>query len=133
MNSKPVLALSLALCGAAWWPLAARAQAAADAPAGAGAAPAPATAASAAARLLQVEDRVDRKEPNVQHTVIEDGGSRIDELVVRGQVQHVVVTPKVGLTKSYEIIVGGGGRQQLDGTGGATGAIGKRVWNVFAF
>jgi hypothetical protein len=65
--------------------------------------------------------------------VIEDDGSRIDELRVRGQVTHVVVTPKVGTTKSYEIIVGRSGRESVDGTGGATSAIGKRVWNVLAF
>jgi hypothetical protein len=72
-------------------------------------------------------------EPNVKSTVIEDEGSRIDELVVRGQVQHVVVTPKVGTTRRYEIIVGRGGRESADGTGGANSAVGKRVWNVLAF
>jgi hypothetical protein len=75
----------------------------------------------------------DRGEPNVRHTVIEDDGSKIDELRVRGQVTHVVVTPKVGTTKSYEIIVGRSGREPVDGTGGATSAVGKRVWNVLAF
>ena len=72
-------------------------------------------------------------EPNVRYTVIEDEGSKIDELVVRGQVQHVVVTPKVGTTRRYEIIVRRGGRETADGTGGADSAIGKRVWNVLAF
>ncbi len=72
-------------------------------------------------------------EPNVRRTVIEDDGSRIDELRVRGQVTQVVVTPKFGTTKSYEIIVGRSGRDAFDGTGGATSAVGKRVWNVFAF
>ncbi|MES1161824.1 MAG: hypothetical protein ABUL50_02020, partial [Rhizobacter sp.] len=58
---------------------------------------APAKAASAAA----AQQPADRSEPAVKHTVIEDEGSKIDELNVRGQVQHVVVTPKVGLTKPY--------------------------------
>jgi hypothetical protein len=75
----------------------------------------------------------ERSEPLVKHTVIEDEGSKIDELRVRGQVQHVVVTPKVGTKKSYEIIVGRSGREPIDGTGGANSAIGKRVWNVLAF
>ncbi len=75
----------------------------------------------------------ERGEPNVRHTVIEDEGSKIDELRVRGQVQHVVVTPKVGPKKSYEIIVGRSGRASVDGTGGADSAVGKRVWNVLAF
>jgi hypothetical protein len=65
--------------------------------------------------------------------VIEDDGSKIDELRVRGQVQHVIVTPKVGPKKSYEIIVGRGGHEPVDGTGGANSAVGKRVWNVLAF
>jgi hypothetical protein len=43
------------------------------------------------------------------------------------------VTPKVGVTKSYEIIVNRGGRDSVDGTGGATSAVGKRVWNVLDF
>ncbi len=90
--------------------------------------------APAARPLLLVDERVDRAEPNVKHSVIEDGGSKIDELVVRGQVQHVVVTPKVGTTKSYEIIVSRGGREvPPDGTGGANSAVGKRVWNLLAF
>ena len=72
-------------------------------------------------------------EPNVKHTVIEDNGSKIDELKVRGQTQHVVVTPKVGLTKPYEIIISPTGRDPFDGTGGARGAAGKRVWNVLNF
>jgi Protein of unknown function (DUF2782) len=75
----------------------------------------------------------ERGEPNVKYTVIEDRGSKIDELRVRGQVQHVVVTPKVGLTRPYEIIVSRSGRDPVDGTGGANSALGKRVWNVLDF
>ena len=82
---------------------------------------------------MQVEDRVDRGEPNVKYTLIEDEGSKIDELRVRGQVTHVVVTPKVGTTKPYEIIMSRSGREPVDGTGGANSAVGKRVWNVLAF
>ena len=43
------------------------------------------------------------------------------------------MTPKVGFTKSYEIIVSRSGRDPVDGTGGANSALGKRVWNVLAF
>ena len=75
----------------------------------------------------------ERGEPNVRHTVIEDNGSKIDELSVRGQVQHVVVTPKVGLTTPYEIVIAPAGRDPFDGTGGARTAAGKRVWNVLKF
>ena len=83
--------------------------------------------------LQQRDDRTERGEPEVKHTVIEDQGSKIDELRVRGQVQHVVVTPKVGTTRPYEIIVSRSGRDPVDGTGGANSAVGKRVWNVLAF
>ena len=75
----------------------------------------------------------ERGEPNVKHTVVEDGGSRIEELNVRGQVQHVVVTPKVGLTTPYEIVTAPAGRDPFDGTGGARTSVGKRVWNVLKF
>ena len=83
--------------------------------------------------LLLVDERVDRAEPNVKHTVIEDEGAKIDELRVRGQLTQVVVTPKVGLTKPYEIIMSRSGREPVDGTGGTNSAVGKRVWNVLAF
>ena len=75
----------------------------------------------------------DAGEPNVRRTLIEDDSSKIDEMRVRGQVTQVVVTPKYGTTKSYEIIVGRSGGAPVEGTGGATSAVGKRVWNVFAF
>jgi hypothetical protein len=115
---KPMLVLALACVAAPAW-----AQSAPNAPSSAPPPPA----------LLQAAPAADRGEPNVRYTVIEDEGSKIDELRVRGQVEHVVVTPKVGVKKSYEIIVGRGGRQLANGTGGADSAIGKRVWNVLAF
>ena len=111
MNARLPLML-IALCAPCW----AQAQAIT-----------PARAASAAA------EPPDRNEPVVKHTVIEDEGSKIDELKVRGQIQHVVVTPKVGVTKPYEIITPPGGRDPFDGTGGARTAAGKRVWNVLKF
>jgi Protein of unknown function (DUF2782) len=96
--------------------------------------PAPSPAATPARPGVRVEEqRNERGEPNVRHTVIEDDGSKIDEVRVRGQVTHVVVTPKVGVTKPYEIIQGRNGREPQGGTGGADSAVGKRVWNVLAF
>jgi hypothetical protein len=91
------------------------------------------TAPAAPPPAAETATTPERGEPNVRHTVIEDNGSKIDELRVRGQVQHVIVTPKVGPKKSYEIIVGRSGRPAVDGTGGADSAVGKRVWNVLAF
>ncbi|MEO8807274.1 MAG: DUF2782 domain-containing protein [Burkholderiaceae bacterium] len=72
-------------------------------------------------------------EPAVKRTVIEDEGARIEELRVRGEAQRIVVTPKVGIRKSYEIMTGDGARDAFDGTGGARSSAGKRVWNVLQF
>jgi len=82
---------------------------------------------------MPASDARDPAEPNVKHTVIEDEGSKIDELRVRGQAQRIVVTPKVGLKKSYEIITDSSGREMSDGSGASRGAVGKRVWNVLNF
>ena len=72
-------------------------------------------------------------EPNMKHSVVEDEGAKIEELRVRGQIQRIVVTPKVGLKKSYEIITSDPSHLPADGTGGAPDATGKRVWNVLNF
>ena len=95
-------------------------------------APVPATAAQTPPGAVQ-PPVTEPAEPNVRHIVIEDEGSRIDELRVRGQTLRMVVTPKVGLTKSYEIIVSRGGRAPEASTGGANSALGKRVWNLLDF
>lgn len=72
-------------------------------------------------------------EPNVKLSVVEDEGAKIEELRVRGQIQRIVVTPKMGLKKSYEILTGDPSHLPADGTGGAPDATGKRVWNVLNF
>ncbi|HEY4065891.1 MAG TPA: hypothetical protein VGM74_03270 [Burkholderiaceae bacterium] len=75
----------------------------------------------------------ERAEPQVTHSLIEDSGSKIEQLTVRGQVQHVVVTPKVGLKVPYEILQAPEGRNPYNGTGGNVTAAGNRVWNVLKF
>lgn len=72
-------------------------------------------------------------EPRVQQIVIEDEGSRIEELRVRGATQRITVRPKVGTTQGYEIIVGDGSRDLSDGVNTTRGAAGKRVWHVLSF
>jgi hypothetical protein len=72
-------------------------------------------------------------EPDVKRSVIEDQGSRIEELRIRGDTQRIVVTPKVGVRKSYEILTGDASRDAFDGTGGARSSAGRRVWNVLDF
>ena len=59
----------------------------------------------------------DAGEPRVRQTVIEDRGSKIEETQVRSHTQRIVVTPKVGTTKSYEIIPDSSGRAMYDGSG----------------
>ncbi|MBX3606281.1 MAG: hypothetical protein KF788_13455 [Piscinibacter sp.] len=72
-------------------------------------------------------------EPKVERLVHEDKGSRIEELRVRGATQRIVVTPKVGTTRGYEIITGDGSRDLGDGANTSRGAAGKRVWHVLSF
>jgi len=105
--------------------------------AGAQAAPGagPIAAASRAASAAASEAGAERGEPAVQLTVIEDEGSRIDELRVRGQTQRITVTPK-GRAKAlapYEIIAPGGSQDLLEAPLGGRGAAGKRVWRVLSF
>jgi hypothetical protein len=71
-------------------------------------------------------------EPNVQRTVIDDGGTRVEELRVRGQLRRVTVTPRNG-GKPYEIIPADGARDLAPGPGSTRGAAGQRVWNVLDF
>lgn len=75
----------------------------------------------------------ERIEPNVRRTVIEDDGSRIEELNVRGVAQKVTVKPKVGTTRSYEILMSDGSRDLSPGVNTSRGAAGQRVWNVISF
>jgi hypothetical protein len=79
------------------------------------AAPAPAAAASAA--------------PASQRRVIEDDQVRIEETIVRGQVQSIAVHPKQAGLRPYEIVVGRGGRDPSQDKS----AAGQRVWSLFRF
>jgi hypothetical protein len=80
------------------------------------------------------ESEPTRGEPNVKRTVIEDKGTRIDELKVRGQTKRITVTPKQATKLQYEILPDDG-----SGTGDNTashtphGNEGRRVWNVLTF
>ena len=75
-------------------------------------------------------------EPEVQRTVIEDTGVRIEELRVRGQVQRITVSPKFGGKAQYEIITGGGATEIPGGINagrGVAGTAGKSAWNLLVF
>jgi hypothetical protein len=94
-----------------------------------------ACAAALAACPLQAQENKapPSAEPKVERLVHEDEGSRIEELRVRGAVQRIVVKPKVGTTRGYEIITGDGSRDLGEGANTSRGAAGKRVWHVLSF
>ena len=91
-----------------------------------------ALAAPAGPALAQAAASPDA-EPRVQHSVVEDECSRIEELRVRGATQRITVRPKVGTARAYEILVGDGSRDLGEGVNTSRGAAGKRVWNVLSF
>lgn len=72
-------------------------------------------------------------EPKVQRVVIEDDGTRIEELRVRGQTVRIVVQPKAPGVRPYEIVPATGGRDLSTGPHAERGAAGQRVWNVLSF
>jgi Protein of unknown function (DUF2782) len=82
-----------------------------------------------AAASAQVKDAA---EPNVQRTVVQDEGARIEELRVRGQVQRIIVKPKNAA--EYEVVAPVGGRDPSQNRANQqAGAGGQRVWNLLRF
>ena len=71
-------------------------------------------------------------EPEVRLTVIEDRGTRIEELRVRGQLTRVSVRP-TGAGKGYEFLPERDLRDDAEGRSGSSATVGKRVWRVLAF
>jgi hypothetical protein len=88
----------------------------------------------AAPALAQQADPPQRgSEPKVQRIVVEDDAVRIDELRVRGQTQRIVVQPKKGGMRPYEIVPADGGRDMSQSYASGRGAAGQRVWHVLNF
>jgi hypothetical protein len=101
------------------------------------AAPAPVVAAPALPRETPADDDAPpatgrKSEPAIQRTVIEDRGTRIEELRVRGQLQKITVDLK-GHAPNYEILLGDGAHVVGDDPGTSRGSAGKRVWNLLRF
>ena len=86
---------------------------------------------------MRGEATIDRGEPAVRWTIIEDEGSRVEELSVRGQTQRITVTPKGGgkllSGRPYEIVSPAGSQDLQEAPNGVRGAAGKRVWHVLSF
>ncbi|MFM9880518.1 MAG: hypothetical protein ACKVOO_08955 [Burkholderiaceae bacterium] len=70
--------------------------------------------------------------PRYERIVIEDGGSRVDELRVGGAVQRVTVQPKFDVP-SYEIVQSNKITSRPTGRDGAPPTHQQRVWNVLGF
>jgi hypothetical protein len=70
-----------------------------------------------------------RAEPEVKRTVLEDDAVRIEELRVRGQVQRILVTPKVAGARPYDIVPADASRDSSQ----HRGLAGQSLWHVFSF
>jgi hypothetical protein len=78
--------------------------------------------------LAQETPRQPPSQTTLQRHVIEDDGSRIEELRIRGEVRRISVTIKNSSKSAYEIL-------PPDASGAETfrGTAGKRVWNILQF
>jgi hypothetical protein len=90
-------------------------------------------AVSSAAVFAQETAGTRTAEPKVERIVVEDDYARIEELRIRGQTQRIVVRPKRGTSRPYEIVPADGARDLTDGPHASKGAAGQRVWNVLNF
>ena len=68
-------------------------------------------------------------EPRVQHIVVEDEGSRIEELRVRGQTQRIVVRSKLPGVPAYQIGTAADGRDVTQDRR----SEGRSLWQLFSF
>ena len=76
----------------------------------------------------------ERPEPRVQHIVVEDAGSRIQELRVGGQTQNITVQPKTGTPlPSYEVQSNDGARARPGNFNESDSVNAPRVWNLRKF
>jgi hypothetical protein len=82
----------------------------------------------------RADDAPTRPEPRVQKTVIDEGGTRIEELNERGAVRRIKVQPRSssGLP-GYEVLPGDAASSTAEGPANARGAAGKRVWSLLSF
>jgi hypothetical protein len=94
---------------------------------GAAAAQAGSPQAPASTTLPAADTAAALREPAVRVTVIDEDGTHIEELRVRGELRSVKVQPKVG--RAYEVVPSGGARDA--GQGHST--AGQRVWSLLNF
>ncbi|PWW47638.1 hypothetical protein [Melaminivora alkalimesophila] len=75
-----------------------------------------------------------RRNQRVQRIVVEDAGSRVDELRVGGQTQVITVQPKTGAAlPAYEVRAHDGARARPGNLDAADTIKAPRVWNLGRF
>lgn len=74
----------------------------------------------------------DRNNQKIERIVVEDAGSRVDEVRVGGQTQSITVQPKTNVP-AYEVKPSDGVRAPLPVREGASGGGGTRVWSIGKF
>ncbi|AVO50242.1 hypothetical protein C6568_14045 [Melaminivora suipulveris] len=82
----------------------------------------------------QPEPLEGRRNQRVQRIVVEDAGSRVDELRVGGQTQSITVQPKTAAAlPSYEVRAQDGARARPGNLDASDTVTAPRVWNLGRF
>ena len=86
-------------------------------------------------QLLEREQQAEgRHNQRVEHIVVEDAGSRVQELRVGGQTQSITVQPKTGTPlPAYEVRSNDGARARPGNFNESDTATAPRVWNLRNF
>jgi len=96
---------------------------------------APSSSETKGEQLLNQEQAQDgRRNQRVQRIVVEDAGSRVDELRVGGQTQSITVQPKTGTPlPAYEVNAQDGARARPGNLDASDSIKAPRVWNLGRF
>ena len=86
-------------------------------------------------QLLEREQQAEgRHNQRVEHIVVEDAGSRVQELRVGGQTQSITVQPKTAAAlPSYEVRAQDGARARPGNLDASDTVTAPRVWNLGRF
>ena len=83
---------------------------------------------------LSNAEQPSRTNQRIERIMVEDAGSRIDELRVGGQTQSITVQPKTGTPMpAYEVRTNDGTRARPGTIDSATTNTAPRVWNLGRF
>ncbi len=99
-------------------------------------APAAAPATGGAVQREPVDERDqagNRYNQRAERIVVEDEGSRVNELRIGGQTRSITVQPKTGSMPEYEVQPSDGARSSPGGRNGSETITGPRVWNLGKF